>query len=161
MRAYLFLGRYSRILRRSPYLGVGSWHYHPHIHYVVPGGAFSSSDHSWHSSSRCVLLADSDHVGENKIALLQADEKSRFAAPGACRRMGKKLECTAISNHRLITLEKDRVLFRYTGANKNMSLSAFEFIRKVSPARVAHRVYENQVLRFHAPINENTGKTGP
>ena len=25
--------------------------YHPHIHYVVPGGAISSKDQSWHPSS--------------------------------------------------------------------------------------------------------------
>ena len=41
---------------------------------------------------------------------------------------------TAISNHRVITLGNDRVLFRYTdtksGANKTMSISAFGFIRR-------------------------------
>ena len=26
--------------------------YHPHIHYIVPGGAFNSNDHSWHSSNK-------------------------------------------------------------------------------------------------------------
>ena len=26
--------------------------YHPHIHYIVPGGAFDSNDHSWHSSNK-------------------------------------------------------------------------------------------------------------
>ena len=30
--------------------------YHPHIHYLVPGGAFSSADHSWHSSPEAFYL---------------------------------------------------------------------------------------------------------
>ena len=25
-------------------------HYHPHIHYIVPGGAISTQDHTWHPS---------------------------------------------------------------------------------------------------------------
>jgi hypothetical protein len=129
--------------------------YHPHIHYVVPGGAFSSSDHSWHSSSDAFYLP---------IRIMSAKIKSRFfklmkkanllhlvpadawgkswnvnsqpVGNGArsIRYLSSYVFRTAISNHRVITLGNDRVLFRYTdtksGANKTMSLSAFEFIRR-------------------------------
>ncbi len=41
---------------------------------------------------------------------------------------------TAISNHRVITMDNDRVLFQYTdtksGSNITTSISAFEFIRR-------------------------------
>jgi len=30
--------------------------YHPHIHYIVPGGAFDSSDHSWHNTNPAFFL---------------------------------------------------------------------------------------------------------
>ena len=32
--------------------------FHPHIHYIRPGGAFSSKDHSWHPSSQEFYLPD-------------------------------------------------------------------------------------------------------
>ena len=41
----------------------------PHINYVVPGGAFSSSDHSWHSSSAAFYPP---------IKIMSAKIKSRF-----------------------------------------------------------------------------------
>jgi len=31
-------------------------HYHPHIHYVVPGGALASNDDTWHASSLTFFL---------------------------------------------------------------------------------------------------------
>ena len=31
-------------------------HYHPHIHYIVPGGAFSTQDYSWHASPQAFYL---------------------------------------------------------------------------------------------------------
>ncbi|MFH0341129.1 MAG: transposase [Chromatiales bacterium] len=30
--------------------------YHPHIHYVVPGGALSAQDGAWHASSLAFFL---------------------------------------------------------------------------------------------------------
>ena len=30
--------------------------YHPHIHYIVPGGAFDSHDHSWNASQKAFYL---------------------------------------------------------------------------------------------------------
>lgn len=129
--------------------------YHPHIHYLVPGGAFSSSDHSWHSCPQAFYLP---------IRIMSAKIKSRFfkllqkadllhllpaeaweknwnvnsqpVGNGArsIRYLASYVFRTAISNHRVITMGNDQVLFRYTdtksGTNKTMSLSAFEFIRR-------------------------------
>ena len=67
--------------------------YHPHIHFVVPGGAFSSSDHSWHSCPEAFYLPIWIMSAEDQIALLQADAKGRFAALGVRRSMEKELEC--------------------------------------------------------------------
>ena len=183
-RVYLFPRRHSRILWHPPYVGQAD--------------AVSSSHslcRSWRSVLfirpqlalilRCVLSADSHHVGKNKIALLQADEKSRFAAPGACRRMGEKLECQLATGrqwrpfyplplviripyrhlqsscHHLGKRPGAFPIHRYEKrCEQNHESFGIRIHPKVSPARVAHRVYENQVLRFHAPINENTGKTG-
>ena len=129
--------------------------YHPHIHYLVPGGAFSSAGHSWHSCSEAFYLP---------IRIMSAKIKSRFfrlmrkadllhlvsaeawkkswnvnsQAVGSGARSIRYLSAyvfrTAISDHRVITTGNDRILFRYTdtktGANKTMSLSPFEFIRR-------------------------------
>ncbi len=129
--------------------------YHPHIHYLVPGGAFSSSDHSWHSSPEAFYLPI--HIMSAKIKscffklmqkadllhLVPADAwkkswnvNSQAVGSGArsIRYLSSYVFRTAISNHRVLDMENGRVLFRYTetksGTNKTMNLSAFEFIRR-------------------------------
>ena len=130
-------------------------HYHPHIQYLIPGGAFLSSHHSWHSSPKAFYLP---------VRIISAKIKSRFfelvrkadllhlvpadawkknwnvnsqpAGNGAhsIRYLSSYVFRTAISNHRLITMENERILFRYTdtksGTSKTMCLSALEFIRR-------------------------------
>ena len=130
-------------------------HYHPHIHYIVPGGAFSSADHSWHSSPKAFYLP---------VRILSAKIKSRFfklmrnadllhlipreawkkawnvnsqpVGDGArsIRYLSSYVFRTAISNHRIITMNNNDVVFRYTdtksGENKTLSLTPFEFIRR-------------------------------
>jgi hypothetical protein len=129
--------------------------YHPHIHYLVPGGAFCASDHSWHSSHQAFYLP---------VRIISAKIKSRFfklmqragllhlvpaeawkknwnvnsqpvgSGARSIRYLSSYVFRTAISNHRIITTENERVLFRYadtkSGLNKTMSLSPFEFIRR-------------------------------
>ena len=130
-------------------------HYHPHIHFVVPGGAFSSTDHCWHSSHQAFYLPI--HIISAKIKshffklmkkanlmhLVPADAwkknwnvNSQAVGNGArsIRYLSSYVFRTAISSHRIITVKNDRVVFRYTdtksGQNKTMSLTAFEFIRR-------------------------------
>ena len=129
--------------------------YHPHIHYVVPGGAFSSSDHSWHSCPDAFYLpvrVMSAKIKSHFFKLMQKADllhlvsahawkknwnvNSQSVGNGArsIRYLSSYVFRTAISNHRVITLDNQRVRFRYTdtksGINKTMNLSAFEFIRR-------------------------------
>lgn len=130
-------------------------HYHPHIHYIVPGGAFCSSNNSWHSAPEAFYLP---------VRILSTKIKSRFftliqraalehlvpadawqkdwnvnvqpAGNGArsVRYLSSYVFRTAISNHRIIGVENDHVVFRYTdtksGQTKILRLSASEFIRR-------------------------------
>jgi len=129
--------------------------YHPHIHCVVPGGAFSSSDNSWHSSPEAYYLPVqimSAKIKSSFFKLMQKADLLHLVSAGAWKKdwninsqpagsgarsiryLSSYVFRTAISNHRVITMENDRVLFRYTDTktctNKTMSLSAFEFIRR-------------------------------
>lgn len=129
--------------------------YHPHIHYLVPGGAFSSIDHSWHSSPEAFYLPIriiSAKIKSKFFKLMQKDNllhlvstdawkkqwnvNSQTVGNGArsLRYLSSYVFRTAISNHRIITMENEQVLFRYTetktGRNKIMRLSVFEFIRR-------------------------------
>ena len=129
--------------------------YHPHIHYLVPGGAFCSSDHSWHSSHEAFYLpvrimsakiksrffklmkrADLLHLVPSDAWKKNWNVNSQSVGSGArsIRYLSSYVFRTAISSHRLITMENERVLFRYTdtksGLNKTMGLSPFEFIRR-------------------------------
>ena len=129
--------------------------YHPHIHYLVPGGAFSSSDNSWHSSPEAFYLpvhiisakikscffklmqkADLLHLVPAEAWEKNWNVNSQPVGNGArsIRYLASYVFRTAISNHRVITIKNQRVLFRYTdtksGMSKIMNLSAFEFIRR-------------------------------
>jgi hypothetical protein len=129
--------------------------YHPHIHYLVPGGAFCASDHSWHSSHHAFYLP---------VRVLSAKIKSRFfslmrnagllhllpseawetgwnvnsqpVGTGArsLRYLSSYVFRTAVSNHRILSVDEEHVLFRYTdtktGDRKTMRLTPFEFIRR-------------------------------
>ncbi len=44
--------------------------YHPHIHYIVPGGAFSSLDYSFHSLKQKLLPSCKNHVKTCKSLFL-------------------------------------------------------------------------------------------
>ena len=129
--------------------------YHPHIHYIVPGGAFSSSDHSWHSSPEAFFLPVNVMSAKIKSCFFKAMQKadilhlvpadawkkswnvnSQAVGNGAraVRYLSSYVFRTAISNHRIISMDNTQVLFKYTdtksGINKTMRLSAFEFIRR-------------------------------
>jgi hypothetical protein len=130
-------------------------HYHPHIHYLVPGGAFASSDHSWHSSPEAFFLPVkilSAKIKSSFFKLMRNEGLLHLLPSGAwekawninsqpvgngarsLRYLSAYVFRTAISNHRILTNNDDRVVFRYTdtrtGKNKTMSLSPFEFIRR-------------------------------
>lgn len=129
--------------------------YHPHIHYVVPGGMLSSKNPSWHPSpvnfylpvqalskifrakfrdrmAKAGLLAQIPSTvwnidwNVNSQAVGGAEASIKYLTPYVFR--------VAISNSRIVKVEGGKVFFRYkkTGSNRlrTMELSAIEFIRR-------------------------------
>jgi hypothetical protein len=129
--------------------------YHPHIHYIVSGGALSKSHGTWHPSQvsffapvkvmskifkaklrdefkRLDLLTyvDPDVWNQNFIVNCQAaancHESIRYLAPYVFK--------VAISNSRIIKVEDGTVFFRYKKPHsrrwRTMELDAMEFMRR-------------------------------
>lgn len=129
--------------------------YHPHIHYVVPGGAFSSANGCWQRSGerfflpvqalspifrakfrerieKAGILAEipkevwTKSWNINSQAVGSSEASIKYLAPYVFR--------VAISNHRIVKVENGRVTFTYqkVGEAKTcvMELDAIEFIRR-------------------------------
>jgi len=129
--------------------------YHPHIHYVVPGGAFSKSDGRWLcsridfflpvkamskifkaklrdiiKSSKLYHQVDSDVWNQDWIvncqAIGSAQRSLKYLAPYVFK--------VAISNSRIVKLENRTVFFKYRKHKSNrwrtMSLDVMEFMRR-------------------------------
>jgi hypothetical protein len=129
--------------------------YHPHVHFLVPAGGLSPDGQSWRPARNAFLV----HVKPlsrlfrakfraalSKTALSdQISTKTwRMDWVVHCKAVGKGRKAlgylaryifqVAISNHRILKLENDRVTFRYkdtaTGKMKYCTLAAEEFIRR-------------------------------
>jgi len=129
--------------------------YHPHIHYIVPAGAFDSPTHRWHDCptafyapvrvlSKLVkarfydLIRDTGLLEELPRSAFEKDWNvdSRPVGSGvrALRYLSAYVFRTAISDKRIVSVGEDAVTFAYTdtrtGVDKLMSLKPFEFIRR-------------------------------
>jgi len=129
--------------------------YHPHIHYVVPGGALSKSDGTWHPSqvsffapvkvmSKIFRAKLRDEL--NRLDVLQyvdpdvwqQDFIVNCQAVGTCQESIRYLAAyvfkVAISHSRIIKVEDGKVWFRYKkpGSNRwrTMALDTMEFMRR-------------------------------
>jgi hypothetical protein len=130
--------------------------YHPHVHYLVPGGGLAA-DGSWHPSRANFLLPVK---ALSRIFRAKFRDGLRHGAPdcfadipakvwkeewvvhskpvgnglGAVKYLAPYVFRVAISNHRILKLEHDKVTFRYrasdTGKLKICVLPAEEFIRR-------------------------------
>jgi len=129
--------------------------YHPHIHYVVPGGALSKTDGKWHCSRIDFFLpvkamskifkaklrdfikdsglysqVDSDVWNQDWIVNCQAvgagQHSLKYLAPYVFK--------VAISNSRIVKVENRLVFFKYRKPNSNrwrtMSVDVIEFMRR-------------------------------
>jgi hypothetical protein len=129
--------------------------YHPHIHYIVPGGAVSKSDSTWHPSqvsffapvkamstifkaklrdefTRIGLIDTIDHhvwqqdFVVNCQAVGNCQESIRYLAPYVFK--------VAISNSRIIKVKDGKVWFRYRKPRSNrwrtMAVDTVEFMRR-------------------------------
>ncbi len=129
--------------------------YHPHIHFIVPGGGISQDPRKWHPSGRAFFV----HVEPLSIiyrakfrdamkeaglshlidpSLWEKDWVVHSKAVGDGRASLKYLAPyvfrVAISNSRIVSYDNHQVTFRYkkTGSNRlrTMTLDAMEFIRR-------------------------------
>jgi hypothetical protein len=129
--------------------------FHPHIHYIVPGGALSSTDGLWHPSridfylpvmalSKIFKAKFRDAMKEaglfdqippevwevdwvvNSQAVGSSEASLKYLAPYVFR--------VAISNSRIVKLENRTVFFRYRKSHSNrlrtLVLDVMEFIRR-------------------------------
>jgi putative transposase/transposase-like zinc-binding protein len=129
--------------------------YHPHIHYLVPAGAWKDTEKRWvparHNFLLPVRALSRVFRGKFQQALRHTACYTRIPANVwqqewvvHCESVGSGLNAlkylapyifrVAISNNRILKLEGDRVTFRYrdteTGAEKRCSLGAEEFIHR-------------------------------
>ena len=129
--------------------------YHPHIHYIVPGGAISKADLSWHPSRVDFLMPvramskifKAKFRDEMKAAGLyalidktvwQIDWNVNCQAVGSSEHSLKYLAPyvfrVAISNSRIIKVENRRVFFKYRKKGSRRmrvaSLDVMEFMRR-------------------------------
>jgi hypothetical protein len=129
--------------------------YHPHIHYVVPGGALGSKDGCWHAAKPSFFLPvralSKVFRGKFKAAMEQAELLSHI--PAEVWRQDWNVNCQAVPNaeasiaylapyvfkvaiadHRILHVEDGRVSFRYrkSGSHRprTMTVDALEFIRR-------------------------------
>ena len=129
--------------------------YHPHIHYIVPGGALSKEDHKWHPSRIDFYLPVKAMSIIFKAKFRDAMKKSHLytqipsqvweqsfnvncQAVGSSERSIKYLAPyvfkIAISDYRIVNVQNRRVSFKYKKSKSNrwrtMHLNVMEFMHR-------------------------------
>ena len=150
--------------------------YHPHVHYLVPGGGLGTDGQSWLPARNNFLLPvralSRVFRGKLRQALRNTDCYARLPANVwqqewvvHCEEVGSGLNAlkylapyifrVAISNNRILKLENDRVMFRYrdteTGAEKRCSLGAQEFIHRFLQHVLPKNFVKVRYYGFFAP----------
>jgi hypothetical protein len=129
--------------------------YHPHIHYLVPGGAISRHDRQWHASSPGFYLPVRalSVIYRAKFRDAMAAQGLLADIPAECWRIDWNVHCqpvgdgqatlaylaryvfkVAISDRRIAAIDDQTVRFRYRKPYSNrprtMSLPIAEFLRR-------------------------------
>lgn len=129
--------------------------FHPHIHYVVPGGALSSRDGQWHPSSlgfflpvRALSRIFRAKFRDRMSATGQFDEippevwacdwnihcQAVGAAEATLKYLAPYVFKVAISNSRILKIEDGTVVFQYQKPQshrlRTMALPVMEFLRR-------------------------------
>ena len=150
--------------------------YHPHIHYLVPGGGLSSDGQSWLPARNNFFLPvralSKVFRGKLQRALRGTDCYAQIPARVwqqewvvHCEEVGSGLNAlkylapyifrVALSNNRLLKLENDCVTFRYrdteTGAQKRCTLGALDFIHRFLQHVLPHHFVKVRYYGFFAP----------
>lgn len=129
--------------------------YHPHIHYLVPGGGMDRDSKLWRPALKSFLfpvkalsilfrakfrdaLKDTDCFADIPTDVWQKDWVVHSKPVGngtlALKYLAPYIFRVAIGNHRILDMDDGRVTFRYratkTGKLKTSTLPAAEFIRR-------------------------------
>lgn len=129
--------------------------YHPHIHYVVAGGAFSKTDGRWHPSridfflpvkamSKIFKEKFRDEMKRSRLASKIPSDAWKQAWIVNCQAVGSSEASVkylapyvfrvAISNSRIITVKNRKVLFKYnkprSRRSRTLALDVMEFMRR-------------------------------
>jgi hypothetical protein len=129
--------------------------YHPHIHYVVPGGALSSADSRWHGSSSGFYLpvhalsrifrakfrdamAAAGVLGDIPAEVWTTDWNVNCQAvgeaAGTLRYLARYVFQVAISERRILRVDDTHVHFQYRKPHSNrvrtLALPVMEFMRR-------------------------------
>ena len=129
--------------------------YHPHVHFLVPGGGLSEDGKQWFTSRKNFLVRVEPlgalFRGKFKAALKKSslfahvppaawgkawvvDSRPVGTGEAALKYLAPYVFRVAISNNRILKVENDKVSFRYregdSGKWRTATLPAFEFIRR-------------------------------
>ena len=129
--------------------------YHPHIHYIVPGGALSRKENRWHCSridfylpvramSKMFKAKFRDEIKKTELSISIPAEVWKIDWNVNCQPVGSSQQSVkylapyvfkvAISNRRIVKVEDRNVLIRYKKKGSRrwriMSLDVMEFLRR-------------------------------
>lgn len=155
--------------------------YHPHVHYLVPGGGISNDLKRWLPSAKNFLVPakalsvifrakfrdelkktplfdhvpqevwDKDWVVHSK-KVGNGEHALKYLAPYVYR--------VALSNKRILDIQDDQVTFEYqdsnTGQFKRSTLPAFEFIRRFLQHILPQGFIKVRYYGFLSPIHKET-----
>jgi hypothetical protein len=130
-------------------------HYHPHVHYLIPGGGLSADGQSWlrarnaffvHVKPLSRLFRAKFRAGLSQAGLLDRVPASVWrqewvvhcqpvgTGQAALKYLAPYIFRVVLSNHRILKCEAGQVTFRYRESNtrrwKTATLPAEEFIRR-------------------------------
>lgn len=160
--------------------------YHPHIHYLIPGGGlsengksvrFSDDDFLMHVKPLSIIFKAKfrDQLKQQEPQIFNKIAQDTWKLPWvvhikavgdgekAIEYMGRYLFRVAISNNRILKLQNGKVTFRYTdyksGKNKIVTLDALEFIRRLLTHVLPHHFMKVRYYGFLAVASRKKFKT--
>lgn len=156
--------------------------YHPHVHYIIPGGCLSS-DNRWLPSGQkffVPVMALSSifrakfRDGLKKLGFLDAADQQVFKKPwvvhskpvgsgeSALKYLAPYVYRVALSNNRIEHLDDSSITFRYresdSGISRRMTLSAMEFIRRFLQHVLPDGFHKVRYYGLLSPSNRKTLK---
>jgi hypothetical protein len=155
--------------------------YHPHVHYLIPGGGisecgktvrFSDEDFLMHVKPLSIIFKAKfrDNLKEQAPEIFKKIPANTWKrdwvvhmkpvgnGESAMEYMGRYLFRVAITNNRIIKIESAKVTFRYTdsktGKNKIITLDALEFIRRFLQHVLPHNFMKVRYYGFLAAASK-------